>query len=478
MSMAFSTLLLALFLAFFTTGGVLIIAGFIGRPVATAPVCARCGHGVAVRPSAEGPLGRPLGACPECGASLDGEDGVRHFRRLRVTKRIAAGIGLCILAFGVPIASRILLVSTVGLSGVGPTSSVQEIADIIASRNGSEYFAFEEIARRAQTSNLSDAEFRTILDGMRRREATLQSGRFIQPTEAQVLLSALARGLVDADELMSLIAQGLPEPRLELPSTIRGPHSRTQMGGERQNLGAFDRDLLLEAIAVDGTPIPLTDSNGAPYTTPSLGTFVAYGFQQPPGDYRLTVTFREEFQSSSPTLARTGNQPPPLSRRVVIEQPLRIVAGDAPTWIELASPPDRRAAVLAACEVRAVAIDPDAGGSACTVRTDYTIRPVPELAIAFEVIVLLGDREIRTATHVVRQTGGTTFTWPMRGYEEATIPLPRESLPSTVTVVLRPRPSAAESLVGISAIWGETITFERVPVHSTAVPVAKGEETR
>lgn len=462
--MLLPTLIASATVALLLTWGVSMIVGAaIGAAVPTAPACSRCGHAIPPLP------GQALGRCQECGADLAARDMVRYFRRRRQGGRIARGVAVVIATLvGVPIIVRILMMaSSPNVSGPS-TSQEQLVADL---RTGAQVnlFAATEAGRRAQSGTLSDVDLRALLDAARAGRAA-QEILFVQPDEVTLIAAAVARGMLDGEALGAELDTLFDPLRFDLPTTVRPPRQVSLSVPHTMTAGGVQRTLSLEGMTLDGTAVPLSDYNGASGGPIAGGSGCFVTLDGAPGDHTLVATVREQFLSSG------GGAPlPPTTVTRTWSTTIRMVDPNGPTWIRLDAPERRRAEVASAFRVLRVAVDPPIGGGAegpCVVRAETAFDDVPEMTVAFDVVVRLGEVECIVGQHLVQRTPSTISTWggPV---QSASCVLPRP-LPTEATVILRPNPALAEVMHQVDSVWGEEVRIEHVPVVTLPAPAQGG----
>ncbi len=476
-------LAIALFAACLVCGSAIAASGVFGRPRARAPVCAACGHGIAqTATGADAP-------CAECGCDLSGPSSIRYFEVRRAPRRIAAGVAVAASSMLVLLAVHFVVMLATAAPGIGANTPAAELAAIVASPAAAPDGPNAEFARRAveeaarrRTAGLLDAEARLVIARAILARPSARPEAFVSAEQDAFVSAARDDGLISDAELIAYLQSRVGEPTIDLPARIRVPARRfMSIAATQATYLAVDRRLkeAVFATAAGETPIPMVDHEDRPLTTVLAGTHAFLRFPEtlasaPPSNGELILTIEESF--SLPSAMAAGLAGPTLAvaeRRV--RRPLMCVAMDAPTWIGMASPQDRREEVRWACVVQAVAIDDDALGQSRGVRADFTLLPVEGLALAFDIVVRVGDEEVLVGRRVTHRMGGATRStqgWVGVWAGAPTLPNSATPLPAGVTVLFRPNPGLAEDFPGVTDIWGETITIEGVPLRSLGQPSA------
>jgi hypothetical protein len=458
-----ATFLFGVVIAF---GVLLLTAGIIGTPVPCPPCCARCRHGVAV---ASGHIHSP---CPECAADLTAVDGIRYFRRQARGSRIAAGIGVCFAAFAVPILLRLVMFA-VSNAGSGANLSAAELAALIADPTEDVFLSINEATNRAGAGTLSDADLKAIVTAIRSRRAG-EKGAYPFSAETDLVALADQRKLLSDEELTAYLRSTVSTPKLDIPSTIRVPFTRGLSAPSGDSFNSVTRQIAVKRIEIDGVPLALLGMENKPIERFATGSWATLTIDVPPGDYALRITFEETYGVA------VGNSPGPPPTRLIVdrieEQPIRVVAANDPTWIELTTPSERRQDVASACVATAIAIDRDASGAGCSLRAAYRLHAVEGLTLAFDIVAEIAGAEHLVGRHVVASRGGSTTEWPALTGPVA-LGLPNDPLPREATIIFRPNPSLAEGLLGVSDIWGESVRIERVPIVTTLTQQPEGQRS-
>jgi predicted RNA-binding Zn-ribbon protein involved in translation (DUF1610 family) len=435
-----------------------IVEGIVGRAVPVVPCCAKCGHGVALVASA---VDVP---CAECGSDLARPEAIRYFRRRWRPGRVVVGIAAGFAAFALPVIIQFMVARPMNIASA--STSMKELTTTIATDDSLNFMAINEAIRREAAGELSDADRRSILDAIVARHERVGENSFLS-NETEFLAAVDGRTPLADEVLAGYLRPHFEVPSIGLPETIRVPFDLSIPAPYTSSQHLVSRDMAILSIEVDGTTLPMRDGNGA--ILPRFDATLGGGYGQirldgPPGPHRLRITFEETFRlaprgaTSLPT-----NQPPRLVIKRVMESPLTYARPDDPTWLALETPPNRAAEVERACSAEAIAIDATADGTMASIRIESEVRGVSELTLAFEVLVVIEDKEYPVAHHVVSARGTTTTSWD--GYPgDRSMPLPKSPLPRTTTVIFRPKPTIAESLVGVDRIWGGEVRREGIPI--------------
>lgn len=473
----------ALFAACLALGAALVTGGLFGVPRARAPVCSACGHGIASSSTAADV------PCAECGRDLRGPRAIRYFETRRRGWLIVGGLLTAASSLLVIVALRLvmMLVNTGAHTLIGAQTPAADLAAIIIRTNEDNpdivRQAVEESARRLATGAM-DAEgrlaiVRAILD---RRPESPQS--YVSPEQDHLIRSAHADGVITNDAFVAYLQARVGVPTIDLPSHVRVPARRflaidtayaSQLIAERRLQEAI---FTPDGATGQGTPIPvpIVDHADQPLAIVPPNGHAFLRFPDNPAKGTLTLTIEENFLLPGlPPAAPTATSIAVAARRV--SMPLQCEPTSAPTWIGLESPAARREEVRRACSVRAVAIDDDAEGRTRSVRIDAHLGPVEGLTLAFDIVVQIGEREVVAGRRIVhRKDGSTRSSGALPGMPS--LPITSEPLPARVSVLFRPVPAAAEDLPGVTAIWGETITVDDVPLERSIAPQPSAEGAR
>jgi hypothetical protein len=460
---------MAAFAACLCCGAAIAAGGFIGSPRARAPVCAGCGHGIAA--SAES-LAAP---CPECGSDLGERRAIRYFELRRRPFRIVAGLAVAAFSFIVIVGVRLTMMLVTAPPGVGAATPAASLAAIIK-RAGPEdvdqpRLAAEEAARRLAAGSLGVEDRRAIVQAILDRPAPSPEF-YVSVEQDELVRSAHADGLITHEALIMYLRARSGEPRIDIPARVRVP-SRRFLALESTNASQLLVERRLkEAMFVPAgdvgqnpLPIPIVNHQDEPLAIVPPGSHAFLRLPANPATGTLTLTIEESYRLPSVPPAPPSVTTIAVADRVV-RRPLRFEAMDAPTWIALASPADRREEVRRACRIRAVAIDDDASGTERVVRVDADLGSVEGLTLAFDIVVVVGDQEVVAARRVMHRLDGTTrsaMSWPGK----PTLPASTVPLPNRVSVRFRPNPALAEDIPGVTAVWGETITLDGVQLESS-----------
>jgi len=166
---AIGPLLLLLVLGLLVVGIVLLVQGIRGRLLYSDPKCRRCGYDVRGIDATQG----EQRTCPECGADLSAKGAVRFAERQRSRGRIIIGIALIVLVLVLPVllvvSLRVVGVVGLGGGGVGPNAvrsmnTAGVIGTLTANNMIDSPWAWQELERRMQAGNLTQAEAEQAID--------------------------------------------------------------------------------------------------------------------------------------------------------------------------------------------------------------------------------------------------------------------------------------------------------------------------
>ncbi len=463
---------LTLFAACLAVGAAVIAGGWFGTARPRSPLCGGCGHGIALVPNAA------ARACQECGRDLRGPGAIRYFARKRDVRRILRGIAIGACSVLVVIATQVIARFGMSIPTVGATTPTADLVAILAGegvgRDGQNTDMFrmaaEESARRLAAGALAADERLSVVRAILARPH-LAPTTYVAIEQDELIRAAHADGLITREEFVGYLQGRVGPPNLDMPGRVRVPTRRfIALSSEVATHLAVDRALkgatFLPAGGGDqaAIAIPVVDHSDRELTivAPGNHAFLKLPAMQAAGT--LTLTIEETFRL--PSVAATPTATPIAIADRHCSVPLGLEPFEAPTWIGVASPADQRDAVRQACMIRAVAIDDDATGSERSVRVDCELGAVEGLALAFDIVVVVGDREIVVAQRTIHRHNGSTrssMSWPGR----PTLPVSADPLPPRVTVRFRPNPSLAEEFPGVTEVWGETITIEGVPLSSS-----------
>ena len=443
--------------------GVAIAArGIIGLPVWRSPRCASCGHGIAPRPESL------RSACPECGADLSRPSGIHYFARQRRYGRVVAGLAVTASSLGLVAIIRFLLWLSMPAS-IGPSTPIATLAVQIKENAGYEPLAISEAANRLVSGTLTNADLTTLIEAMRTPAAS-EHNRYPKLGELDLLLEAHRRQLIDEDDLVEFGRAYTETPSLRIPDTFRPPFVLGVPSFATQQMNAFSRSIDVLKLEVDGVDVPIVDYQGERLERVQWGRYGQVSIDGAPGRHTLRVTYEENFVFG-PDRAASPLTPIKLVASRVVETPLTYVPADAPSWLAMASPPDRRAEVEAACIVRAVALDRDASGERYTLRAKFWLNPVQDLGFAFDIVVRLGSADSPSQEFTVGSMAalswGSSTTTVGPNESMVTLSVLPHSLSPTATVIFRPNPAHAEAIAGAKEVWGEEVVIRDVPIRTT-----------
>lgn len=448
---------------------VLLTIAARGRWVRCEPRCARCSQPVGIHEVTESRR------CPECGHALDAPGGVRVFDRRWRPWLTIVGAFLALFAFAAPILLVLLLRAAPG-AGAMPVSQRSTGELIAAARSQQSVFELQELERRAAAGTLSDEELLAIVVALRTASSSADQRRAF-PSAKQLLVIARRRGVLNDAEVVQLLDGWYSADEvLNMPRTVRDGSTLTLRSQHWEDATPLQTTLSLISLEIGG--VPQTVRSFAPLPTNGTdlrpGAAVTIAAEPPSQELRAIVRRTMRFEPGTavdPTAPGEGETPDgarSFTDERIFAFPIRVIAKDAPSFVKLESPEDREAEVRRACVVRAIAIDRDTSSGRCVIQADADLHPVPELHMAFDVILDLGGREVPLGWLTVRSKGdGSTMS---RSLVRTPLDACPDVIPSVAIVRFVPAPRRVEGDPRAEAIWGDAIEIPNVPIRSNLTP--------
>ena len=479
-----------LLIAVTVLGIVLITLGVRGRPVFASPRCRKCGYDLRNMQF----MSAEIGACPECGASLSGTDGVTFGRWQRRPKQIVVGVLLLVVPWLAVIPTTFLFRRIAGPmpgpTGVAAQTTPALLASLPKAMNSP--WEWQELERRLTAGNLTTADVDAALAALAARlNANRAAGRKRQPPHwygnfvaaamksqipSQPAVDALCQAYYDQIPPMTmrkLTREGEPIP------VVLNEHEPWDLNGVRRVWAITD------IAAENGSKLTAQQRYGpkAPLAPDALSGTGREGNAQvalvhglPPGEHELTFAYTVGVAPDNTTFVGLDGKPgtpdkwPPTVARwtATVKRKITVVAKDQPL-VALVTDPARDPFKSSTISVEQALARPSSHGVELVIKWKVTNEPSPVLA--YRVWLRTGAEKINYGTLVAgKLTDGT-----ISSYSSSSVV---KSLPPEVTsldVLLTPDPKAAEQHVGLEEIWGlplemKGVTLERFDRSPATTP--------
>ncbi len=469
----------------------LLAIGFRGRRIGSEPRCRRCGYDVTRSTTADGSDDCAVvaaGVCAECGADLSSPKAIRLGRRRRRPLMMVAGgfVGGIVLAHGLlqlvqanradwlaersptwvlmiveplgGVTTRVELLSRIEDGTIAASSGSALVERLLTRRDaamaGASQVAFDApqraLLRRAYATGLMTEEqvARWVRRSLEMRPPKLARVRSEQAIPIMVHLDGSLLG--SDDEVAMLLGSGFIRP-VALPTvSLRLDHVTEPIEGRRIRLGGISRGVAAAEHGI-GTLVPL-DLPVGPHAI-EVGVTVTISM---PSDTVPLVTWTESMSvpvvvdpSEGPEVVPIVAAPGDDALRARIRASLRAILT-----------PDPRITIDGS-ELRFV------GRNGVVAVVDPAPHPISVD------IVIVDDRGEHLVETLVVAKGRTGYRIVTATELDALVAESRR-----VDVVLRPNVERGRSHLGTSAIWGEEIVFEAVPLGNPVNAVPAPAATR
>jgi hypothetical protein len=467
-------------LAMVIAGIVLVTLGLRGRPVFSMPRCSRCSYDL----RALNFMTADIGKCPECGADLSAPGAVNFAHLQRRPGTVVLGMLLTVspllLLLVLPVtSSRSRMAAT---PAALPTQSTAFVLSYVAA-TVNQPWGWQELEKRLAAGQLSVAEVDKALATLtvslnknraagRDQQPLSWTGRFVElatsPGAATpAALSALYQAFYGAGPEITMSSSARRDEPIDVQlEVVRSPWNipgskfcwslrSIEADGAKLSMRTFYN----ERSATAGHP---DQFSGGSYTHDRLKVQHSLA----PGDHELTFTFdlgavpeRAVFRGLDGKPGPPEKWPAPIAKwQTTVKRTIHVV-GPADATIALITDPQSDPLPGTSLKIEQIVTRPATGGLDLVIKWKYSGQP--SVPLSYHVTVQAGDQKIDYGNFFLASLrGGTTSNIS----DHCTIASLGADV-KTVDVLLTPDAKPAEQNPGIDQIWGEPLSFKKVPVE-------------
>jgi hypothetical protein len=445
--------------------GTVVWIGFHRSPVWSLPICASCRRDLRWLDLNE------VAACPQCGADLTAPKALAFERsRYRSGRMIAWGFLLLMIPV-IGIAGTILY-STVagpGPGGLGMLSN-QEVIQKRLLPQIDQPWVWRELERRLAAGKLSQEEVEDAVKVLVRHMKATKPNGWDQPFHwtDEFLKAASSADLISDSVLLDLCdafygtkAKLQPLPRVR--ENGRGFRVDVEYGNHWQSRFGAGVELLWEvsSICLENKRIHLRQlhKSESEWSGHYDGTL-------PAGEHVLTVEIECAYIDTKKLVGLSTKDLPakrwPEARKQwtqTVSTPCKIYTKDEPI-LEPVTDFARSPRQTGGIQINRLVVQQDRDGKKM-IALNVDFGPNLAVPIAFDVVVRLGDDEIRLGPmHAAMDAGwSTTSGKQLQKRIDSLDPAVREA-----DIILTPNPRNLERDPRVSEFWGEKVVFPKVPL--------------